>query len=179
MSPTLDQPAALPAGTASADPLAQLRGIHLPDPVGFWPPAPGWWILAAVLAASAVVVLAWARRRRRSSARVALRELDRLAAGDPLDLQALATAVSTLLRRVALVRFGRLRIAALHGAAWQEFLTATGPRSRGAALAGDAGRLLALAPYAPAGAACLTVQDSTLDRDGLIAAARAWLKENA
>jgi hypothetical protein len=38
----------------ASDPLAQLRDIHLPEPVSWWPPAPGWWILA--LLALCVVV---------------------------------------------------------------------------------------------------------------------------
>ena len=26
-----------------------LRDLRLPEPVGWWPPAPGWWILAAIV----------------------------------------------------------------------------------------------------------------------------------
>lgn len=52
----------------AADPLQQLRDIHVPEPPGWWPPAPGWWLLALAVLAAAVWLL-WrqrlaARRRR-------------------------------------------------------------------------------------------------------------------
>lgn len=171
----------LTAAAAAADPLAQLRGIHLPEPVGIWPPAPGWWIVAGLLLVAALGLWLWSRRRRRSVARHALRELELLAAAPcAADVQTMATAISALLRRVALLRFGRARVAPLHGRAWQDFLTETAPRSRrGARFAPDAGLLLSLAPYAPAGAACLTQDGGALDARGLLGAARAWIKENA
>ena len=25
--------------------LQQLRDIHVPDPIGFWPLAPAWWVM--------------------------------------------------------------------------------------------------------------------------------------
>ena len=38
-----------------ADPLSQLRSIHLPEPISWWPLAPGWWILIAI----SLVLITW------------------------------------------------------------------------------------------------------------------------
>jgi hypothetical protein len=170
------------ATTAASDPLAELRGIHLPQPVGLWPLAPGWWGLAAAIVAGACTTTLLMPRRRRSVVRHALRELDGLARTSPeTDLQTLATTLSALVRRVALLRFGRQRVAALHGRAWQDFLAETAPkrRRRRARFVEDARLVLSLAPYAPASATCLTRDGRTIDRGTLITATRAWIEENA
>jgi hypothetical protein len=173
--------AASTSATTAADPLAELRGIHLPQPVGLWPLAPGWWAVAALLLASVCTTTLLVHRRRRSVVRHALRELDGLVRTQETDLQTLATTLSALIRRVALLRFGRKRVAALHGRDWQVFLAETAPkrRRRRARFVEDARLVLSLAPYAPAGATCLTRDGRTIDRGALIGATRAWIEENA
>ncbi len=133
---------------ATPDPLAGLRGYHLPDAVTWWPPAPGWWLLAGLLLVLVIALTLYLvrRRRRRAAARLALDELARLRAdlktqGNPGDF---VRGLSRLLRRFALVRFPRRRVAGLTGAAWLEFLDAHGGDGRFSA---HPGRLLAEAPY--------------------------------
>lgn len=103
-----------------------LRDLHLPDPVGWWPPAPGWWLLAALV----VVALAWFLRRwldhraRARARRHALRQLDRYAEeyarhGNAVTL---GTDVSELLRRTMLAYAPRSEVAGLTGDAWLEWL---------------------------------------------------------
>jgi hypothetical protein len=106
------------------DALAALRDIHLPPPVSFWPPAPGWWVLAVALLLAAIGIAWWLRARRRSSRRAARLELDALARAyaEGRDVASLAQDLSALLRRFALARFPREEVAALHGARWLEFL---------------------------------------------------------
>jgi hypothetical protein len=117
-------PSMTPNTAPMADPLAALRDIHLPDPVSAWPPALGWWLAAALAAAACVALLLWWRARRRSPRRAALAELDRLASawGAQRDVASLALGLSALLRRVALARFPREDVAALHGAERLAFL---------------------------------------------------------
>jgi hypothetical protein len=116
--------AAQAANPATAAALANLRDIHLPDPVALWPLAPGWWLLALVLVALAIGIALRLRARRRSPERHALRLLDSLAErfAQDGDRAALASGLSRLLRRIALVRAERHAVAALHGPARAEAL---------------------------------------------------------
>jgi hypothetical protein len=115
-----------------SDALANLRDIHLPEAVSFWPPAPGWWLAAALLIASALAVILWRRNRRRSVRRAALRELATIQTGfaENGDVSALALRLSTLLRRTAISRFPRRDVASLHGAEWSRFLARTNTSGR-------------------------------------------------
>lgn len=101
--------------------LAQLRDIRLPEPVGWWPLAPGWWGLLLLVVAVVMAVALWRVMRKRSIRYLALRELEQADASDPVQF---ATTLSVLLRRVAL-RKDR-GIGTLKGTDWTAFLTERG-----------------------------------------------------
>lgn len=119
--------------------LAQLADIHLPEPVSYWPPAPGWWILTLLL----VIALAFTIRRiiqirtRKKICEFALAELDRcyqqLEAGDPGKLDELklryVNQINSVMRRVALVHFPQSRVASLSGREWVDFIREKGESS--------------------------------------------------
>ncbi len=112
-----------------ADPLAQLRDIHLPAPIGWWPPAPGWWLLAIVVLAIVVAATHFILRyiRRNRYRKVALHELqllktEQIGASTRDTIERLAM----LLRRVAIQTCGREVVSPLVGNAWLEFLDSKG-----------------------------------------------------
>lgn len=129
-----------------ADGLRDIRGL---DAVGWWPPAPGWWLMALLVAAVVVLLVGLRRRRRRGwehEARALMRDLrGRAADADP---RRVAGELSELLRRVAMVRFGRHACAGLTGGRWLEWLETHDPEqfpwTRN-------GRALVDLPYAPEG----------------------------
>ncbi len=130
------------------DPLADLRDWHLPDPISWWPPAPGWWLLAGLVVVGSLLAVYWWRRWHRQGAgtRTALRQLDalRIALATDGDARRFAIGVSQLLRRLALVRYPREQVAGLSGSAWLLFLDATGGAG---GFAQGAGRVLAESAY--------------------------------
>ncbi|HUH36598.1 MAG TPA: DUF4381 domain-containing protein [Spongiibacteraceae bacterium] len=152
----------------NADPLAGLRDIHLPQAVGWWPPAIGWWLLAA-LVLSALVAAGWwlarrrARRRYRREAVMALTALHNHCRDQPAVYIAEANA---LLKRCALAAYPRQQVAALHGAAWLRFLD---QQVDGDAFQHGPGRLLTEQAYRPAPEG---------DIDALHQCVRQWLEHH-
>jgi len=103
-----------------------LRDLHLPDPVGWWPLAPGWWFVLLVLAAGFAYLFwrAFNKWRHNEARRFALRELARyegayLEHRDPVTL---GKQLSELLRRGMLAYAPRGDVAGLTGDAWLQWL---------------------------------------------------------
>ncbi|MBK8960777.1 MAG: DUF4381 domain-containing protein [Proteobacteria bacterium] len=130
-----------------------LRDIHLPEPVSWWPLAPGWWLCLALLVMLTAAALWWWRgapmRRLRRAALAELTLIEAAYARDG-DGHACAQAVSRLLRRVALLA-GDAEAAHSHGADMQALLTRLGKMP----LPAEVIALTGAAPYSPSAAAAI------------------------
>jgi len=152
--------------------LANLRDIHLPDAVSFWPPAPGWWIAIGSVLLLAAILYWGLRARRRSLRRAALIELSEIAEHHESDAEAstLALQLTMLLRRVAIARFPRRDVASLYGEDWLQFLSRTSGRKN---LPREPMLSLMQAVYAAPGA-----NASGSLTHHWIGAVRHWIREN-
>lgn len=153
-----------------ANPLDQLRDIHLPDPVGIWPLAPGWWILIALALLIITIVSVIVYRRYQSNAyrrdaAVVLAEINqlRLNGQHSLYLQQL----NQLLKQTALAISDRKEISSLSGMDWLRFLDNSANCSE---FTNGVGRILEDGQYRP------TVQAEDLST--LQQLAERWIREH-
>lgn len=151
--------------------LEGLRAWHLPEPVSWWPPAPGWWVTAALvlLLLGSLVWWGFRRHRERAVARAAHRELQGLrgafkTSGDSLSY---IRGLSRLLRRFAIARYPRRRVAGLTGGDWLSFLDEKGGKGR---FGNGIGRVLVDAPYRPYG---------EIPADEIADLVKDWIAQNA
>ena len=103
-----------------------IRDLHLPEPIGWWPLAPGWWILLAllVIVGGWLLLQAWRRYRVGASRRFALKSLKHLESEweSGGNLVGFGVAVSELVRRTMLAYAPREDVAGLTGDAWLAWL---------------------------------------------------------
>jgi hypothetical protein len=146
-----------------------LRDIHLPEPVSWWPPAPGWWLLLMLGAITiAGIVLFKHIRKRRLLKRTVLAELEtiRRQYHDNHDHVLLVKALSALMRRASISFYQRADSASLTGAAWLQHLDSTARRKE---FKNGSGKILATAPYLPANSRV------DVDFDDLLSLCEDWL----
>jgi hypothetical protein len=112
----------------NANPLANLRDIHLPHAVSAWPPGPGYYALIAVFIILMLIYIKYKKKQAYTAPKQeALAELSRIEADYKQNSNAkpTAAAITMLLKQVALVYHPRIDVASLHGHAWLLFLQET------------------------------------------------------
>ena len=157
----------------SAPVVVNLRDIHLPDPVSFFPLPVAWWVLLIVVLCVVVCVLYFLMYARKKMLRYALVELDELqfyqsqqskqAQQDSDTVMALGV----LMKRYAQCQFPRNQVAHLWGESWLAFLRSTSSLGQ---FEGDRGGAAIRLPYQKA--------VSNEEAKVLFDSVRSWMKEN-
>jgi len=144
-----------------------LKDIHEPEAIGWWPPAIGWWILAVAIPLL-IILLVWLYKRltRKTALKTASKILAEIKQDTSRDnLQKLCD-LSVLVRRVAISVSPRAKAAGLTGRQWLEFLDRS---LKGLPFSEGVGQLLADAPYRKT-----PIADQELSQ--IIDLCEAWLK---
>ena len=146
-----------------------LKDIHLPEAIGWWPPASGWWLSLVFLIFLFILIVYLYKRLTRKSAVKSAQKLLQHIRQQPIDSRKTLTELSSLLRRTAISTGNRNQIASLNGQAWLEYLDRSMPD---APFSQGVGRCLADAHYRPSAA-------NDVNFDDLFAICERWLKQQS
>jgi len=103
----------------------ELKDIHLPESVSWWPPATGYWIIITFIIVSILLYFLVKKYRNKYKVRkIALTEFNRLKKEytSTLNKKALVTSLSELIRRSAISTYPRSDCASLTGKDWLNWL---------------------------------------------------------
>ena len=154
-----------------------LRDIHLPEPISWWPIAPGWWLIAASIILIAIVIYLFktAKQKRQLKQQLGNDIHTELATIKQQFQQThnkvqLAKALSILLRRASISYYPEKDIAGLTGNNWLNYLDNTHTAaSKNRLFHSDIGKVLLSAPYLPETA------ELAFDAQALISLCESWL----
>jgi hypothetical protein len=147
-----------------------LRDIHLPDPISWWPPAPGWWILLSIIVLGLIIFVLWKKIQRKRRIKKAARtefEIIRATYQNEMNPALLAQSISTLLRRICLSYYPHTHVPGMTGQQWLSYLDST------ATIKGfqtSSGNILATAPYLPED------ECPDFDAEALLSLSEAWIE---
>ncbi len=145
--------------------LSGLKDIHVPVEPDMFPLAYGWWVILILFFVVSITAMLVLYHFYFSPYRLALRELKALRAAQQNNVQ-FAKEVSKLLKRIAILKFGRDAVAGLSGPAWAHFLVVKVPNC----LTREQANLIAFSSYLPP----KTPEPITIDQ--LYPAVLKWIK---
>lgn len=122
-----------------------LNEIHLPEQIGWFPPAIGWWLLIIFVPILSYFLIAWLQRLfQKTAIKDAKKLLKQLQNNDVLTPLEKVIELSSLLRRVAISLDVKTNIGGLTGRAWLDYLDSS---LQNAPFKNGVGRCLVDAPY--------------------------------
>ncbi len=122
-----------------------LNEIHLPEQIGWFPPAIGWWLLIIFVPILSYFLIAWLQRLfQKTAIKDAKKLLKQLQNNDALTPLEKVIELSSLLRRVAISLDVKTNIGGLTGRAWLDYLDSS---LQNAPFKNGVGRCLVDAPY--------------------------------
>ena len=156
-----------------------LKDIHLPAPISWWPIATGWWLLLACMVLL-IIIIYFSRKyykskqlNREINAEFALIKKRYWRTKNKSEL---ARSLSVLLRRTSISLYSEKEVAGLTGENWLAFLDNTSKKQKNAnsratqKFQSDTGNALVVLPYLPEN------NNYDFDAQALISLCETWLK---
>ena len=105
--------------------LKDLRDIHEPDPISFWPPALGWWLVLLMLIGLVFLYRWWSKRAKVPKyKKLAIEELKNISTNYEIQRNGHKTAgeISELIRKIMVLSDSRPEVAGLIDNEWLMYL---------------------------------------------------------
>lgn len=110
----------------NSTPLDNLRDIHLPETIGFWPPAYGWWILFFIAIGLGILIYYYSKKYIRKTAyrKQGLRKFNEINMNfqQHKDPKLWLNDISKLLKSICILAYPKASFAELYGYDWLKFL---------------------------------------------------------